>query len=556
MFTSGYLKLIKLQLIYIISSLQHGFPFSQTPMITSDTGFFDTVITCSITGQETVPVSFYEEDRLVVQIKTSSGYCQQDPPNLPNNVRCSCLGVNASCTVSTGAHGDTCTRWKCAVPIKGVLQYSQGVNVCRIKHTRLTTKIIDADNCSNNLFNEVIWTIHGLNIKYNMILSILKTYNTANLSSFMHKYQTHTRASITACRLETLAYEEKTLDIMDPSELCELDSLMPVNKPCNITDLNPTVSIIREPTIGSKCPSIPRTPIPEVLALCDAVNRVDAGAQKFVGNKVGHFKLELFFRASVGEFFIEGFINQTHITFYDTNPVTILCRGDGHPAPEILLLKNGFQYSRGKSTIRYTMTPSGSHDTGMYTCVAANALGKDSKAIQINFHVDKDLHQGETENTNKKDAKQSTVFIVAVCCTVAGSLFLLTLSVCILKRGYTCVSPLVRIFRSTTILESNNNINANSAHSDMNTGTNYAFFEGRFPDDETHSSGVVNVHVSSIEIAEMSHAFDNETYAESIKILEEGPVNNYWPAQQMIPHIPASWEQLTQMMTTLCAMAL
>ncbi|XP_052268111.1 uncharacterized protein LOC127869518 isoform X3 [Dreissena polymorpha] len=479
MFTSGYLKLIKLQLIYIISSLQHGFPFSQTPMITSDTGFFDTVITCSITGQETVPVSFYEEDRLVVQIKTSSGYCQQDPPNLPNNVRCSCLGVNASCTVSTGAHGDTCTRWKCAVPIKGVLQYSQGVNVCRIKHTRLTTKIIDADNCSNNLFNEVIWTIHGLNIKYNMILSILKTYNTANLSSFMHKYQTHTRASITACRLETLAYEEKTLDIMDPSELCELDSLMPVNKPCNITDLNPTVSIIREPTIGSKCPSIPRTPIPEVLALCDAVNRVDAGAQKFVGNKVGHFKLELFFRASVGEFFIEGFINQTHITFYDTNPVTILCRGDGHPAPEILLLKNGFQYSRGKSTIRYTMTPSGSHDTGMYTCVAANALGKDSKAIQINFHVDKDLHQA--------------------------------------------------------ILESNNNINANSAHSDMNTGTNYAFFEGRFPDDETHSSGVVNVHVSSIEIAEMSHAFDNETYAESIKILEEGPVNNYWPGPNHAP---------------------
>ncbi|KAH3712634.1 hypothetical protein DPMN_072386 [Dreissena polymorpha] len=490
MFTSGYLKLSKLQLIYIISSVQLGCLF---------------------------------EDRLVVLIKTSSGKCQQDPPNLPNNVRCSCLGVNASCTVSNGAYGDNCPRWKCAVPIKGVLQYSKFENVCKFKHTSLTRKIIDADNCSNNLPNRLIWSINGLNINYNMILSILKTYNAANLSSFLHKYQTQTRASIAICGFQKQPYEEKALDILDPSELCVLNSTMTLYKPCNITDVNPTVSVIRDPTIVSKCTSSPRTQIPEVLTLCDAVNRVDVGLEIFVGNKVGYFKLEILLRASVGDFFIEGFSNQTHITFYDTNQVTIWCRGDGNPAPEILLLKNGFQYSRGKSPIRYTMTPSGSQDTGIYTCIASNALGKDSKEIEINFDIDTEFHRGETENTNKKDAKQSTVFIVAVCCTVSGSLFLLTLSACILKRGYKCAS-LVRIIRSTAVRESNNDINTNSGHSDLNTGTNYAFFDGRFPDDETQSSGIVHAHASSIEIAEMSHAFDNETYAESIKILEEGTV--------------------------------
>ncbi|XP_052269032.1 uncharacterized protein LOC127870489 isoform X1 [Dreissena polymorpha] len=219
------------------------------------------------------------------------------------------------------------------------------------------------------------------------------------------------------------------------------------------------------------------------------------------------------------------------------------------------LLKNGFQYSLGKSPIRNTMTPRGSQDTGIYTCIAAYALGKVSKELEINFDIDTELHQGEADKTNKQEYKQSTVFIVGVCSTVAGSLVLLTLSLFLLKRGYTCVS-LVRILRSSAIVESNNDINANSAHADMNTGTNYAFFEGRFPDDETHSSGVMNVHTSSIEIAEMSHAFDNETYAESINKLEEGPVNNHWLAQQMIPKIPASWEQLTQMMTTLFTMAL
>ncbi|XP_052252167.1 uncharacterized protein LOC127858869 isoform X2 [Dreissena polymorpha] len=309
---------------------------------------------------------------------------------------------------------------------------------------------------------------------------------------------------------------------------------MTVNKPCKITDVNPKVTVIREPSIASQCPSLYRTQIHEVLTLCDVVNRAEVGAEHFVGNKVGQFKLVIFFRASVVEFFIEGFSNQTHITFYDTNQLTIWCRGDGHPAPEMQLLKTGFQYSRGKSPIRYTMTTNGSRDTGIYTCIASNALGKDSKEIEINVHIDTELHQGEADKTNKQDDKQSTVFIVGVCSTVAGSLVLLTLSLWLLKRGYTCVS-LVRILRSSAIVESNNDINANSAHSDLNTGTNYAFFEGRFPDDETHSSGVINVHTSSIEIAEMSHAFDNETYAESINKFEEGPINNHWPGQDQAP---------------------
>ncbi|KAH3825453.1 hypothetical protein DPMN_127328 [Dreissena polymorpha] len=94
------------------------------------------------------------------------------------------------------------------------------------------------------------------------------------------------------------------------------------------------------------------------------------------------------------EFFVEGFNYQTHITFNETTQITLRCQGDGFPPPTMQLLKNGIEYSVGNSPFRPTMKLNGSQDTGNYTCIAANALGKDGKTVYISCHINMDNHQG------------------------------------------------------------------------------------------------------------------------------------------------------------------
>ncbi|KAH3867325.1 hypothetical protein DPMN_030451 [Dreissena polymorpha] len=371
---------------------------SQPPslMLKTNITHFSTDIECDITGFTATKIRFYENLNEVVHIGQSGQSCAKWFSGPPNYFDCTCIiNKTAVCTIDVDRYGKVCPKWQCAVLNEGVLHYSNYIDVCNSNKTHFTTKIIDDADCSGRIPFRVKWTIFGLKIKHNMITSILKTFITANISSFVEKYTSYQHASIATCTLKKRESENWNLSILDASLLCSSNSDMPHNKTCKATDGNPMVTVIREPNIRSQCQSIRTTPAPDTLTLCEAVNRKDLGAKRYVGNMTGLFKLEILVTASVMKFFVEGFNNQTHITFNETTKITLRCQGDGFPSPTMHLLKNGIEYSVGNSPFRPTMTLNGSQDTGNYTCIAANALGKDNKTVYISSHIKMDNHQDQ-----------------------------------------------------------------------------------------------------------------------------------------------------------------
>ncbi|KAH3712588.1 hypothetical protein DPMN_072339 [Dreissena polymorpha] len=255
----------------------------------------------------------------------------------------------------------------------------------------------------------------------------------------MKSMQREENGSIVVCKFDEEMQPQWNINILYPPALCSAnESIYSINHTCTLSNGNPIIKIVRKINEAPKCRADSTTLYPDVLTLCDAVNMVNTGAESFVGNKTGRFKLEILYNAFITEFLVEGFNIQQNKPFNEPRQVTFKCRGEGNPPLEMSLVKDGVEYGRGHSLIEHNMTLKRSQDCGNYTCIAANAFGVDSEAIQISCNNEIDFHQDLSQDATT--IIQLNYIVIAV----AGALVLIVIIVAV-----ACVYRIYKRMKST-----------------------------------------------------------------------------------------------------------
>ncbi|XP_052269044.1 uncharacterized protein LOC127870493 isoform X2 [Dreissena polymorpha] len=380
----------------VIVIIKIGYLVALTPSIRGEYEHGKHVLFCNVSGFGTDTIYFFENEKSVAEISNNFNDCKTKL--LKNAMECYCYADSlVACTIAMHTNPNYCYTWACTAIHDGVLQRSNSINVCTNDENNNSKKTTELDclSVSTNVpMDPVRWVVDNT---YNLDAGMLfptEGFNKENISLLIESMQRDENGSIVVCQLDEERQLHWAINILYPPALCSAyESIHSIHPTCTLSNGNPIIQIVRRVNVAPKCRADSSTLYPDVLMLCDAVNRVNTGAESFVGNKTGHFKLEILYEASIKEFRVEGFNIKTNISSNDPRQVTFKCQGNGNPPPEMTLVHDAVEYGRGYSLLTHTMTLKGSDDCGNYTCIAANAFGVGSETIHISCHKETYFHQ-------------------------------------------------------------------------------------------------------------------------------------------------------------------
>ncbi|XP_052265797.1 uncharacterized protein LOC127868184 [Dreissena polymorpha] len=430
------MSLIKWNLRAMFIIILSDYNLGQMPVISlkHDGLGFNAEISCFSLNPTMGTVRFYENNETVIEIRNSRSGCEMRPDNVPNKRLCGCKDLSTvACNISLEFYSNECKIWMCEFIERGRVIISDSVNVCSIVRTSSVTRSTSERNCSSLFTTEYIvdWFVDGVALNIYSDVFKMRTYNAKNISLLMESFYREGDGSIVTCKVDEPAVEEWTIKILYPTALCTqastLGKEMTAGTICKFTHGNPNITAVSVP--DPSCQHITTVYKPEVyISLCDAVNRVDLGARRYVGNISGLFKSELLYPASILDYHIDEIhTNAWNVTSEGKRYIRFNCHGDGNPPPIMKLIKENEVLVTTNTSFQHKMTFKNTGDVGMYMCVASNVFGSANKAIYVHpLKID----------SQKEDFPSMTNMIVYV---VSG---IVTLALVILG-----VQRLCRIFR-------------------------------------------------------------------------------------------------------------
>ncbi|XP_052268393.1 uncharacterized protein LOC127869772 [Dreissena polymorpha] len=375
----------------------------------------------------------FENINKKVEVQRNANCTTNDRINM-SHLHCGCnFNSLAACNLTIVKEEYDSYKWNCG----SGRNYSKTVDVClsvdQTSHTMFSTV-----KCANvqRTPEVVFWTDADTILSSNYDEIRMIKLDQFNISIITDLFKQEENRSIVVCKLEENKNTEWRISLILLWTQCVEEKL---NKPpssstnhtCQ-TKGNPVISQQLEEYTDPKCPSV-RIHSNVNVTLCDAVNKDDMGARKFVNDKVRSFKLEVITPAIVREFYIDEFRDQVNILLNEAKKVTFICEGNGNPPPTVTLVSKSTFFNTSSSHLQYTMEHTSRQDTGEYLCIASNGLCKDSKSIYVDIII-----TGE---------EGSSSITISIC--VGSVILIMIVATCLLRRR--CELLKIRHIKDATI---------------------------------------------------------------------------------------------------------
>ncbi|XP_052268093.1 uncharacterized protein LOC127869505 isoform X2 [Dreissena polymorpha] len=360
--------------------------------------------------------SVYKNDKYVMSVKFGS-MCSKIHGEI--KVHCECKG-NSSVECNITEHN--CSTWMCDAPMDNVLIKSNVIKSCpnaSINSTNQLSNTSDCVDCSavTTCTDRLQWVVGGINFSDTSIQA--NYFTRGNISFISHIFQRENNGSVVVCQHGNGEVNPWRIMIIIPPSICAYNNSIKTKhetaNSCPLLNGNPKVKIrtgdCSKPEVNKSLGD---------MHFCEALNKT--GNQTFVGNANGRFELIVLDPASVTEFYFEGKENQDNITINKRESITLICKGQGNPPPDMMLIHDNSTLSINTSSVKHTLQLTESTYSMTFTCRASNGLDSDSKFIYA------------TVILSYSHSERKFIFIVIIGFVTAVIVIVLAVSMILMKR--------------------------------------------------------------------------------------------------------------------------